>query len=231
MPEPVRSGQRYMPGLDGLRAVAVFAVIAYHLGLGWAPGGMLGVGMFFTLSGYLITDLLLASGTPAASWRWATSGCGVPGDSCLRVVVMLAVVVIWVEQADRSQLAGSGQPGSRRPLREQLVRHRQHGSYFAHFAPPQPLGHLWSLAVEEQFYLLWPWVLWLGLRVIRRRRWHVLTILASPAPPWRWRPSRRQHPCSTSPESTRRGSTRDGHPCFRPPARGRPWPWWGRVGG
>ena len=48
-----------MPGLDGLRALAVLAVIAYHLGLGWAPGGLLGVGVFFTLSGYLITDLLL----------------------------------------------------------------------------------------------------------------------------------------------------------------------------
>jgi len=50
-----------MPGLDGLRAVAVAAVIAYHLGLGWAPGGLLGVGVFFTLSGYLITDILLAA--------------------------------------------------------------------------------------------------------------------------------------------------------------------------
>jgi len=49
-----------MPGLDGLRAVAVLAVIAYHLGLGWAPGGLLGVSVFFTLSGYLITDLLLS---------------------------------------------------------------------------------------------------------------------------------------------------------------------------
>ena len=59
MPEPVRSGQRYMPGLDGLRALAVLAVIAYHEQFGWAPGGLLGVGVFFTLSGYLITDLLL----------------------------------------------------------------------------------------------------------------------------------------------------------------------------
>ena len=60
MPRPIGRGQRYMPGLDGLRAIAVLAVIAYHLGLGWAPGGLLGVGVFFTLSGYLITDILLA---------------------------------------------------------------------------------------------------------------------------------------------------------------------------
>ena len=55
-----------MPGLDGLRAIAVAAVIAFHLGLSWAPGGLLGVGVFFTLSGYLITDLLLGS--------WESSG-------------------------------------------------------------------------------------------------------------------------------------------------------------
>ena len=60
MPEPVKRNQRYMPGLDGLRAIAVLAVIAFHLGFGWAPGGLLGVGIFFTLSGYLITDILLS---------------------------------------------------------------------------------------------------------------------------------------------------------------------------
>ena len=60
MPEPVKRNQRYMPGLDGLRAIAVLAVIVFHLGFGWAPGGLLGVGIFFTLSGYLITDILLA---------------------------------------------------------------------------------------------------------------------------------------------------------------------------
>src|ERR671920_1345828 len=59
MPEPVKRNQRYMPGLDGLRAIAVIAVILFHLGFAWAPGGMLGVGVFFTLSGYLITDILL----------------------------------------------------------------------------------------------------------------------------------------------------------------------------
>ncbi|HNC93687.1 MAG TPA: hypothetical protein PLJ64_09145, partial [Solirubrobacterales bacterium] len=60
MPKPIgQSSQRYMPGLDGLRGVAVLAVIAYHLKIDWASGGLLGVGVFFTLSGYLITDILL----------------------------------------------------------------------------------------------------------------------------------------------------------------------------
>ena len=65
-----------MPGLDGLRALAVAAVIAYHLGLAWAPGGLLGVGVFFTLSGYLITDLLLS--------EWRSSGGLQLGDFWIR---------------------------------------------------------------------------------------------------------------------------------------------------
>ena len=59
MPEPLKADRRYMPGLDGLRAVAVLGVLAYHLGLSVIPGGFLGVSVFFTLSGYLISDLIL----------------------------------------------------------------------------------------------------------------------------------------------------------------------------
>jgi peptidoglycan/LPS O-acetylase OafA/YrhL len=84
MPEPVRGGQRYLPGLDGLRALAVLAVVAYHVGLGWTPGGLLGVGVFFTLSGYLITDLLVGqyaqwslSGSPCSTGR-SWPGCAAP---------------------------------------------------------------------------------------------------------------------------------------------------------
>jgi len=165
MPEPVRSGQRYLPGLDGLRALAVFAVIAYHLGLGWAPGGLLGVGIFFTLSGYLITSLLLAN-------REATGRLRL-GDFWLRrarrllpaLAVMLAVVAAWVTLADRAQLAGlRGGIAAAAAYVSNWYLIAQHASYFARFAPPSPLGHLWSLAVEEQFYLAWPWLLWLGLR-------------------------------------------------------------------
>jgi peptidoglycan/LPS O-acetylase OafA/YrhL/lysophospholipase L1-like esterase len=170
MPKPVRTDQRYMPGLDGLRALAVLAVIAYHLGVGWAPGGLLGVGVFFTLSGYLITDLLLG--------RYENTGGLQLADFWLRrarrllpaLFVMLAVVAAWVTLLDRRQLA---------PVRGAVLSSAayvsnwwliaQHSSYFARFAPPMPLDHLWSLAVEEQFYLIWPWLLWLLLRLSRKR--------------------------------------------------------------
>ena len=170
MPKPVRTDQRYMPGLDGLRALAVLAVIAYHLGVGWAPGGLLGVGVFFTLSGYLITDLLLG--------RYDNTGQLQLADFWLRrarrllpaLFVMLAVVAAWVTLLDRGQLApvrGAVMSSAAYVSNWWLIA--QHSSYFARFAPPMPLGHLWSLAVEEQFYLIWPWLLWLLLRLSRKR--------------------------------------------------------------
>jgi peptidoglycan/LPS O-acetylase OafA/YrhL len=171
MPEPVRGGQRYLPGLDGLRALAVLAVIAYHEQFSWAPGGLLGVGVFFTLSGYLITDLLLS--------QWSRDGeLGLRGFWFRRarrllpaLFVMLAVVSAWVSLFGRSQL------GSLRGALPAAVGYVSNwyliaadNSYFARFAPPAPLDHLWSLAVEEQFYLLWPWLLILALACLPTRR-------------------------------------------------------------
>ncbi len=181
MPKPIRAGQRYMPGLDGLRALAVLAVICYHEQFSWAPGGMLGVGVFFTLSGYLITDLLLG--------QWAASGRLHLADFWLRrarrllpaLFVMLAVVTAWVTVADRARLPslrGAVAAAATYSSNWYLIAANQ--SYFARFAPPQPLDHLWSLAVEEQFYLAWPWLLLLGVLVVRSRRSAALRWLALP---------------------------------------------------
>jgi len=132
--------------------------------LGWAQGGLLGVGVFFTLSGYLITDLLLT--------QYEHIGRLQMGDFWLRrarrllpaLFVMLAVVVAWVTLLDRPQLpAIRGAVAASAGYVSNWWLIAQHSSYFARFGPPSPLGHLWSLAVEEQFYLIWPWLLWLGL--------------------------------------------------------------------
>jgi peptidoglycan/LPS O-acetylase OafA/YrhL len=170
VPEPVRKGQRYMPGLDGLRALAVLAVIAYHLGLAWAPGGLLGVGVFFTLSGYLITDLLLGqwnAGTLRLTDFWLRRARRLlPG-----LFLMLIVVTVWVSAADRSELTDlRGQVLSASIYVNNWWQISQHVSYFARFGPPSPLNHLWSLAVEEQFYLFWPWLLLLGIHFVPERR-------------------------------------------------------------
>jgi peptidoglycan/LPS O-acetylase OafA/YrhL len=171
MPEPVRGGQRYLPGLDGLRAIAVLAVIAYHLSLGWAAGGLLGVGVFFTLSGYLITDLLLGQHADTGGLQLVDFWFRRARRLLPALFVMLAIVVGWVALLDRSQLAAlRGAVAAAAVYVSNWWLIGQHASYFARFGPQSPLGHLWSLAVEEQFYLIWPWLLYLGLRFTRARR-------------------------------------------------------------
>ena len=182
MPKPVGSSQRYMPGLDGLRAIAVIAVIAYHLDPDLIPGGLLGVGVFFTLSGYLITDLLLGQ-------REATGSLKL-GDFWMRrarrllpaLFLMLAVVVAWVTLLDRSQLTSlRGDVLAAVAYVSNWWNIVREASYFARFGPPPPLDHLWSLAVEEQFYLIWPWLLLLGLRFLPGRYTLALVTLAGAA--------------------------------------------------
>jgi peptidoglycan/LPS O-acetylase OafA/YrhL len=169
MPEPLTTGRRYMPGLDGLRALAVAAVIAYHLGLGWASGGLLGVGVFFTLSGYLITDLLLGQ-QGAGRLRLRQFWLARARRLLPALFAMLIVVGIWVWVDDRAQLSlVRGQTLAALVYLSNWWQSVQHLSYFARFGPPSPLNHLWSLSVEEQFYLLWPWLLLLGVRVVHER--------------------------------------------------------------
>jgi peptidoglycan/LPS O-acetylase OafA/YrhL len=161
----------YVPALDGLRAVAVLGVVAYHFEYPWAGGGFLGVDVFFVLSGFLITSLLLAEwrarGTVALAAFWAR-----------RVRRLLPALALL--------LAALGLYGAAAIPPEQLGRLRADGlwalafginwhliaagrSYFDVFAPPSPLRHLWSLAIEEQFYVAWPLgvvlVLWLSRRL------------------------------------------------------------------
>jgi peptidoglycan/LPS O-acetylase OafA/YrhL len=170
MPEPVKRNQRYMPGLDGLRAIAVLAVIVFHLGFDWAPGGLLGVGIFFTLSGYLITDILLSQ----LSQRGRIDFLRFWGARARRLLpalfLMLAIVTAWVT------IFGPAQPDQFRKAVVSSVFYVNNWeqifanvSYFARFAPEGPLNHLWSLSVEEQFYIFWPFLLLLGVKLVHER--------------------------------------------------------------
>src|SRR5215469_3157607 len=173
MPKPVEGSQRYVAGLDGLRALAVLAVIAYHVNFGWAQGGLLGVGIFFTLSGYLITDLLLAQQAATGRLQLVNFWQRRARRLLPALFVMLVVVITWVALLQRAQLqALRGAVAAAVGYVSNWWLIAQNSSYFARFAPPTPLGHLWSLAVEEQFYLVWPWVLLGALWLVRRRQRH-----------------------------------------------------------
>lgn len=180
MSKPSHSEKRYMPGLDGLRTLAVFAVIIYHLNVKWAPGGLLGVSIFFVLSGYLITDLLTA--------EWSRKGTiDLKGFWVRRIrrllpamVVMMAAVVTWVTLFSPTfmpSLKGDAISSLLYINNWYLIFHQV--SYFDKFGPSSPLGHLWSLAVEEQFYLLWPLLLIIGLRLAPRRGKMFIMILGA----------------------------------------------------
>ena len=170
------------PGLDGVRALAVFAVIAFHEQFAAFHGGFLGVDVFFVLSGYLITDLLAA--------HWARHGQldlrGFWIRRARRLLPALAVVLVTVTAA--VAVIEPGQLGALRPALLAAVSYSsnwwqalQHQSYFAGFGPPPPLRHLWSLAIEEQFYLVWPLILIVTLRTCQRHRLRAAVALAGAA--------------------------------------------------
>lgn len=149
MPKPAGGDQRYLPGLDGLRALAVLAVIAFHEQLTWASGGLLGVGIFFTLSGFLITSLLLG--------QWSRKDSIKLGEFWLRrarrllpaLFAMLAVATASITVADRARLASlRGAVGAAAGYFSNWYLIAKNQSYFARFAPPAPLDHLWSLATR-----------------------------------------------------------------------------------
>jgi peptidoglycan/LPS O-acetylase OafA/YrhL len=157
MPEPIEGSKSYIPALDGIRALAVLAVIFYHLGYGWAQGGLLGVNVFFVLSGYLITDLLLGeykkNGFVKLKMFWLRRARRL----LPALFTMLFIVLGWCALFNTTQL-----PQVKSDMLPAMFYYSnwwfifEHVSYFAQFGPPTPLGHLWSLAIEEQFYLIWP---------------------------------------------------------------------------
>lgn len=170
----------YRPDVDGLRAIAVLGVVFFHAFPHLLPGGFAGVDVFFVISGYLISALILQDIGRA---QFSIKSFYARRIRRIFPVLLTMLFTVW--------LAGCAllNPGELRALGQSMV----HSSYFANNfllytqagyfdtdAELKPLLHLWSLAVEEQFYIIWPWALWLAVNLRSTGRWLPL-LLAVPS--------------------------------------------------
>lgn len=168
--EQMREHRHFVTGVDGLRALAVIGVIVYHLLPSVMRGGYLGVPIFLLISGYFVTDQLLH--------RWDTLGNMDVGNFYMRRIRRLYPTLLTMLVATSAYITVFA-----RPMLHQLrmifltnvlgvynwweILHGQ--SYFDRFAGQSPFTHMWTMGVEIQFYLLWPIILWLMLRIFKRR--------------------------------------------------------------
>ena len=173
----------YLPGLDGIRALAVVAVMVYHANSNWLHGGYLGVEVFFVISGYLITLLLIAEHERTGRIDLTNFWMRRARRLLPALFVMLLLLSMWVSLFERSALG---------KLRGDVIAGVLYGSNWyqiwigAGYSAGNdfaPLRHLWSLAVEEQFYVIWPVVMFAFLRSGSRRiagiaRWLFLAAVA-----------------------------------------------------
>ncbi|MCX6440473.1 MAG: acyltransferase family protein [Actinobacteria bacterium] len=164
-------GIRYIPAIDGLRAVAVVAVMLYHLGFSWIPGGFLGVDLFFVISGYVITRLLLDSiarsgGLDLRAFYKARIRRLIP-PLAFMIIATSIYIGIWAPETMRRFVTDS--PFALFGGMNWWLVFR-HTDYFDSIARPPLLQHTWSLGVEAQFYLVWPLILLLVLRYFGKNR-------------------------------------------------------------
>ncbi|MGE7692948.1 acyltransferase family protein [Lysinibacillus sp. NPDC094177] len=161
---------RYIPGLDGIRALAVLAVIAYHFNFGWAKGGFLGVDIFFVLSGYLITSTILPLKGNQLTVSLGKFWVGRFRRLLPAAYVMIITSFAWATLFHKellNTLRGDAIASIFYSSNWWFIFHKL--SYFDSFGSPSPLKNLWSLAIEEQFYLIWPILLMLGLFIVKKQ--------------------------------------------------------------
>ena len=160
-----KRGIQHIPAIDGLRAIAVTAVIFYHLGFQWIPGGFLGVDLFFVISGYVITRLLLDSiarsgGLDLRGFYKARARRLLP-PMVFMIVVTAFYISIWAQESVKRFLTDT--PFSLTGAMNWWLVFKEQ-DYFEAIGRPPLLQHTWSLAVETQFYLVWPVLLLIILK-------------------------------------------------------------------
>ncbi len=188
----VAISRRYIPALDGLRALAVTAALLFHAGV--LQGGFLGVDLFFVVSGFLITGLLLDESVGSGRVRLGRFWGRRIRRLAPALLAVLGVIQLWAHYGASPAMAQTTTKQSAWSLIYLNNWFALFGNvgYWGATATKTPLNHLWSLAIEEQFYLVWPVLLALAVRLRHRRRdrertivWiAAVAIVASAA--WQW---------------------------------------------
>ena len=180
----------YMPGVDGLRALAVATVFIFHAGATWLPGGFLGVDFFLVISGYLITSLLVAeqqSGGRIDLWRFWLRRVRRLIPALLLAIAGTLVAMLILHWDEVPRLKGATLSAFAYVTNWYFIF--ADVPYVEKFGRPNVFTHLWSLAVEEQFYLFWPLVLAVILMVLKLRPWAIGVLAVAGAAfstAWAW---------------------------------------------
>ena len=168
----------YRPDIDGLRAVAVLSVMIFHIFPEWLPGGFIGVDVFFVISGYLITSILLTEVVQTGSINFPAFY----GRRILRIFPALGIVLLasllagwFVLFADEYKMLGKHVAAGASFIAN--FAYWSEAGYFDVRSEAKPLLHLWSLGIEEQFYIIWPFGLWLLLKAGKTARLTIWTLV------------------------------------------------------
>ncbi|WP_349828219.1 acyltransferase family protein [Brevibacterium litoralis] len=168
---PVYAERKFRPEVQLLRAVAVLAVVVYHVNPAWLPGGFVGVDVFFVISGYLITAHLLReierTGTVSLARFWANRARRILPAACVSIVAIALTAPLFLPATQWTATAVQGMASA--VYVQNFVLAAKSVDYLTQDAPDTPFQHFWSLSVEEQFYVFWPLVALLALVLVRAR--------------------------------------------------------------
>lgn len=169
----------FRPDIEGLRAIAVLAVVLYHAGITSLHGGFIGVDVFFVISGFLITSQLLKeigrSGTVDLAQFWARRARRLlPAVSTMLAVTSVAIIVLWPAMRKATALVDVAAAAIYGANWRFIATNVEYGGT----GERSPVLHLWSLGVEEQFYLVWPLLMLAAVLLARHRRWSLTRTLA-----------------------------------------------------
>jgi peptidoglycan/LPS O-acetylase OafA/YrhL len=178
-PDEAESGRRFRPDIEGLRAVAIVAVLLCHAGVPFLAGGYVGVDVFFVISGFLITRLLVGeldrSGTISLRGFYARRAKRLLPLSAILLAAVGVLSLILLSPLRDTEVAGDITASALYIANWHFAA--QSVDYFAQGLEPSPVLHLWSLAIEEQFYLVWPGLILLATWFFRRRGHSVRPVL------------------------------------------------------